>query len=91
MSNEREGSDRREFLGLAGAAALAGAVARAGPAELSDTANGIGAVPICRAIPTSYGCRLTGTGNDARPRLRYHGVHGALPPHKGCRLPWPSF
>jgi aryl-alcohol dehydrogenase-like predicted oxidoreductase len=40
MSNEREGSDRREFLGragLAGAAALAGAVARAGPVELSDT------------------------------------------------------
>jgi aryl-alcohol dehydrogenase-like predicted oxidoreductase len=39
MSTEREGTDRREFLGragLSGAAALAGAVARAGPVELSD-------------------------------------------------------
>ncbi len=40
MSTQREGTDRREFLGragLSGAAALAGAVARADPVELSDT------------------------------------------------------
>src|SRR5689334_20070645 len=37
MDTRQEGSHRREFLELAGAAALAGAVGRAAPIELFDT------------------------------------------------------